>query len=239
MVKIFLTTIFLSFPLWVQAETDPAGVPSTHATGGQPASSATKYISDQLTIMLRTGPSNKNKIIRALSSGTELEVFESQNDFARVRTRSGLEGWVLSQHLTDKPIAKQLLDNAKEKLAQTDAKNKQLQEQIKQLRDSYNKLNEDYRILDKTKAEMEQELTHIRSVAAHPLQLSDEKNKLSLQTESLEGQVNSLTHEINKLRDNTHKQWFLTGAAVVLLGILIGLTIPKLRRQRRSDWNSI
>jgi SH3 domain protein len=235
MYKIFLTVLIFNLPFWVQAETTP----SSSETSAQSASSMTKYVSDQLTIMLRTGPSNKHKIIRALSTGTELAVFESQNDFERVRTRSGIEGWVLSQHLTDKPLAKHILADTAEKLTQARATNKQLQEQISQLRDSYNKLNENYRTLDKAKGEIEEELAHIRSVAAHPLQLSNEKQQLSLQTESLEDQVNSLTSELNKLRDNTHKQWFLTGAAVVLLGILIGLTIPKLRRRRSSDWSNI
>jgi len=140
---------------------------------------------------------------------------------------------------TEKPLAKHELAQANEKISQLNTKNKDLQEQIKQLRDSYNKLNEDYRILDKTKGEMEEELTHIRTVAAAPLQLSNEKQQLSLQTESLENQVNTLERQLNSLRDNTHKQWFLSGAAVVLLGILIGLTIPKLRRRRASDWSNI
>jgi SH3 domain protein len=212
----------------VHAETNPSG-----------STSATKYVSDELTIMLRTGPSRKHKIIRALSTGTELAVFESQKKFERVRTRSGIEGWVLSQHLTDKPLARHLLADTTEKLTKARTNNAQLQEQINQLRDNYNKLTEDYRNLDKTKAEMEAELAHVRSVAAHPLQLSNEKQQLSLQTESLEDQVNSLNRELKKLRDNTHKQWFLSGAAVVLLGILIGLTIPKLRRRRSSDWGNI
>jgi len=225
--KILLTLLVFILPLLVHAETKPSGGEST------------KFVSDQLTIMLRSGPSNKHKIIRALPTGTELTVFESQNDFEHVRTRSGIEGWVLGQHLTDKPLAKQLLADATEKLTKVRADNKQLQEQINQLRDSYNKLKEDYRNLDKTKAEMDEELKQIRAVAAQPLQLSKEKQQLTIQTETLEDQVNSLNHELNKLRDNTHKQWFLTGAAVVLLGILIGLTIPKLRRRRSSDWSNI
>ena len=227
MTKFVLTVLILTVPFLLYAET------------GSAAQENTKYVSDQLTIMLRSGPSKKHKIIRALSTGTELEVLETQNDFERVRTLSGMEGWVLSQHLTDEPLAKHLLAQSNEKLTQLRADNKQLQEQINQLRGSYNKLNEDYRALDKTKADMEDELKHIRSVAAHPLQLSNEKQQLALQTESLEDQVSSLNRELNKLRDNTHKQWFLTGAAVVLLGILIGLTIPKLRRRRASDWSNI
>ena len=228
--KLFLTLLLLTLAFLAQAQTD--------SPAAQPAGT-TKFVSDQLTIMLRKGPSNKHKIIRALSTGTQLNVFETQNDFARVRTQSGIEGWVLDQHLTDKPLAKQLLAQADDKISQLKTKNTDLQEQIKQLRENYNKLNEDYRILDKTKGEMEQELAHIRTVAAEPLQLSNEKQQLSLQTQTLESQVNTLESKLNALRDNTHKQWFLSGAAVVLLGILIGLTIPKLRRRRASDWSNI
>jgi len=235
MPKIILTLLVFTVPLLLPAKMVHAETDSVAAN----SSAARKYVSDQLTIMLRSGPSNKHKIIKALSTGTELEVFESQNDFERVRTQSGVEGWVLSQHLTDKPLAKHLLADTEQKLTKLDTKNKQLQEQVQQLRENYKKLNEDYRILDKTKTEMEEELTRIRSIAAHPLQLSNEKQQLSQQTQTLEGQVSTLTNELSKLRDNTHKQWFLTGAAVVLLGILIGLTIPKLRRHRRSDWSNI
>ncbi|WP_455210883.1 TIGR04211 family SH3 domain-containing protein [Kaarinaea lacus] len=230
MQKFFPTIFILCLSFFVQAETAPSAAQQTGKT---------KFVSDQLTIMLRSGPSNKHKIIRALSTGTQLHAFESQGEFEHVRTHSGMEGWVLSQHLTDKPLAKHKLTEANDKLSQLTTQNGQLQEQIRQLRDSYNQLKEDYRILDKTKGEMEEELTHIRSIAAAPLQLSNEKQQLSLQTKTLESQVNSLERELNSLRDNTHKQWFLSGAAVVLLGIFIGLTIPKLRRHRRSDWSNI
>jgi SH3 domain protein len=223
MQKWLMTILMISLSLVAQAE---------------PESGATRYVSDEITIMLRTGPSNKHKIIRALTTGTKLDAMETKDEYQHVRTHSGLEGWVLSQHLTDKPIARQQLAGANKKLAQLDAENKQLQQQIAKLRENYNNLDLKYRSLDKTKSDTEAELNRIRTIAAEPLQLSNEKQRLSQQTESLEGEVDTLKSELQQLRKNTNKQWFLTGAAVVLLGILIGLTIPKLRRRRASDWGS-
>ena len=153
MQKILFIVLILSLSPMAYAETEPGTI---------------QYVADEITIMLRSGPSNKHKIIRALTTGTKLEGFETQGDFQRVRTHSGIEGWVLRQHLTDKPIARHLLASANKKLSQLETQNKQLQAQIEQLRDNYNKLNADYRILDKTKAEMASELSHIRSVAAEP-----------------------------------------------------------------------
>lgn len=234
--KIFLISLLLScMPGWVWAQTGSVTGDSPQSSSSK-TTSATLFVSDELTIMLRSGPGNKYKILRALTTGTKLEAFESDHDFIHVRTPNGVDGWVLSQHLTNKPIAKQQLATANEKISQLETKNNQLQEQLNQLKQNYNKVRDQNRDLDKTKSELDEELAHIRDVAAQPIKLSEEKKQLTLQTETLESQVEGLKSELLSLRDNTQKQWFLTGAAVVLLGILIGLSLPKLRRQRRTDW---
>ena len=238
--KIFLIiAVLVSLPLFAWAEgesasSEPAGQTNPQALLTAPTT--TKFVSDELTIMLRSGPGNKYKILRALTTGTKLDLFESDHEFVHVRTRNGMEGWVLSQHLTDQPIAKLQLAAANERISQLEAKNNQLQEQLSQLKGNYSKVKDENRILDKAKTELDEELNHIRNLAAQPIKLSEEKQQLTLQTETLETQVHSLKSELLSLRDNTQKQWFLTGAAVILLGILIGLSLPKLRRQRRSDW---
>ena len=59
------------------------------------ASAATLYISDELTVPLRRGPTNGHRIIHAaLPSGTALEVLgeDKANGFTQVRTTNGTEG---------------------------------------------------------------------------------------------------------------------------------------------------
>jgi SH3 domain protein len=219
--------------LWAWTE---AAASETTQSRSQATRATTMFVSDELTIMLRSGPGNKYKILRALTSGTKLKVFESDNKFVHVHTLTGLDGWVLSQHLTNKPIAKQQLSEANEKISRLESTNSQLQEQLDQLKENYRKVKDENQDLDKAKSELDEELTHVRQIAAQPLRLSKEKKQLTLQTETLQTQVDNLKTELVSLRDNTQKQWFLTGAAVILLGILIGLMLPKLRRQRRSDW---
>ena len=47
---------------------------------------------------MRTGKSTRQSIVRMLASGTRVELLEldSEAGYARVRTRGGTEGWVLS-----------------------------------------------------------------------------------------------------------------------------------------------
>ncbi|HJY42228.1 MAG TPA: TIGR04211 family SH3 domain-containing protein, partial [Steroidobacteraceae bacterium] len=77
-----------------------------------PAPAATVYVSDQLTVPLRRGPSNSHKILHAgLPSGTALEVLgeDTAAGFTQVRTANGTEGWVPTQFLSNEPIARDRL----------------------------------------------------------------------------------------------------------------------------------
>ena len=80
MKKMILTTLLLTLTLVVRAESS--------SSSGDPSAGTTKFVSDELTIMLRAGPSNKHKIIRALTTGTKLQAFESENSYERVRTHT-------------------------------------------------------------------------------------------------------------------------------------------------------
>jgi SH3 domain protein len=65
----------------------------------------TVWLRDVLYVNIRTGPSNNNRILQTITSGTRMEVLEKPEDvdFYRVRTEDGLEGWIPSQYLVTEP----------------------------------------------------------------------------------------------------------------------------------------
>lgn len=69
------------------------------------------YASDQVEVLVRTGPSHKHAIVKVLKSGAELEILERDRSsgHTRVRTSGGVEGWVLTRHLMTDPAARVLL----------------------------------------------------------------------------------------------------------------------------------
>lgn len=76
---------------------------------------ASKYVSDELEITLRTGPSNEHKITRMLPSGTELRVMDTDNGYSFVHApKYNKEGWVLTRFLSGTPIARDRLAKAEE-----------------------------------------------------------------------------------------------------------------------------
>src|SRR5687768_18582252 len=97
------------------------------------APAATMYVSDQLTVPLRRGPSNTHRILhKGLPSGTALEVLgeDAAAGFTQVRMANGTEGWVPTQYLSQQPIARQQLAAATRRVESLEA-------QLKSMRDTY------------------------------------------------------------------------------------------------------
>ena len=79
---------------------------------GPAAAKTVRYVSDSLEVPLRAGASLRHKIVRMLSSGTQVEVLETDTDkgFALVRTADGtVQGWVPNQYLMEAPSARATL----------------------------------------------------------------------------------------------------------------------------------
>ena len=94
------------------------------------------YASDQLTVPMRTGTTDRHKIIKFIPSGEKLELLETSEDegFSRVVTDTGAEGWVRNTNLISQPGGYEQLEKARQQLSAEREKIKQLQDSIKQLK---------------------------------------------------------------------------------------------------------
>ena len=88
--------------------------------GSAAAYSETLYVSDQLTLNLREGPSDTAAVLRpSLTSGDALEVLrrdDAGSEFLEVVTEDGRQGWVHGQYLVTTPIAQDRLQAAQERI---------------------------------------------------------------------------------------------------------------------------
>lgn len=75
-------------------------------------SAQTQYVSDQLEVTLRRGPTLSHAVLRMLKTGTAVEVLEvdAASGHTRVKTQSGVEGWILSRYLISEPTARMQLE---------------------------------------------------------------------------------------------------------------------------------
>lgn len=204
---------------------------------------ATRYVSDELRITMRSGPSTQNQIIKVLNSGDRLEMLKeqevNQHDYALVRTSDGKEGWVLTQYLTDTPIARTQIATIKQKLAALQDSNDRLKKELAELKSLSNETLSTKSTLEKSLAETSAELNHIKDISSHALQLDMENKQLSLQLAQLKNEYKLSKTENAALKDRSDREWFIKGAIVVIGSMLFGILLTRIRWQkRRSSWNS-
>jgi SH3 domain protein len=199
---------------------------------------ATKYVSDHLVITLRTGQGNQFQIIKTLPSGTLLTVLEeTQTGYTQVRTSDGTEGWVRTQYLSDDPPAAEELAKAQDKLGKLQDKLTKVQTELSDLRKQKATLDSEHnKLLTENKATTD-ELAKLSQIAAHPKELESENIDLREKFAKMSDEFNLIKQENQVLKDRSKRNWFLAGALVVIIGMIIGLIIPKLRFRRKDSWD--
>lgn len=197
----------------------------------------TQYVSDKLRITLRTGQGTQFQIIRALESGTKLEVIEqTESGYTHVRTEDGTEGWVRSQYLIPEPIALHKLQKAEAQLESYKSQVDSLKAERKELRKQKKELTKIKNTLLQKSGSLESELARLTKVAAKPILLDKENRTLQQENVKLEKDLQMMHQENQVLKDQSNREWFIAGAAVLLGGILFGLIIPKMRFNKKSSW---
>lgn len=196
------------------------------------------YVTDELVITVRTGPSTGNAIVTNLRSGDLVEVLEADADsgYSRVRAGDGSEGWALSRFLTEQAIARDQLPARETALAEARDQLVELEQQVATLSEGLDTTTQRLEDADAANASMNAELVTIRNASANALTLRDSNTNLRRSLNERDQQLEELALENRAMRNSATREWFVVGAGVLLGGIVIGLILPSLRRKRRSEW---
>ena len=203
------------------------------------ASADSAWVSDDFEITLRSGPSTSNAIELMLSSGTQLEVLErdSESGYSRVRTGGGTEGWVLTRYLMNEPAAREQLATLTSQLSSEASRGSSLNAQLGTIRTDYDNATRRIETLEREKSELEEELAEIKRTSANVLSINNQNKQLREQLAGEEIRVATLEQENRELSSQTTRYWFMSGALVLVVGMVLGLWLPRIRWQRRSRYD--
>lgn len=205
------------------------------------ASSASRFVTDEFEIALRAGKDNSQKMIRSLPSGTKLELISTdrKDGYSLVRTSDGVEGWVLTRHIIDKPVAKERLIQAEKKVIVLNNTITELQKQLSAFQINPTEANEvDLATLIKQKSEMETELARLREFGGDPKVIIAENESLKTRVLTLKRENQTLQQENVSLASNSERDWFLVGAGVFVVGIALGFALPSIRGRKKNRWDT-
>ena len=200
----------------------------------------TGYVSDQLEVTLRKGPSLSHAIVRMLKSGTAVEILEidAETGHTRVKTNGGTEGWILSRYLIAEPTARMQLEKIFKEMGPTDNPDHSVLAQLKTIKSEYENAHQRIAKLESENNRLEDQLASIMKTSANVLLIDEENNKLHQKLAMAEERLNALQLENIELGDHRQKDWFITGALVLAGGLLLGLILPLFTRKKRSRYDS-
>lgn len=188
-----------------------------------------RYVSDDLTIPMRTGTTFNHKILKFLNSGMPVEVLETSDDGNHVRIALVEDpdntGWVETNLLMSQPSAREQLQQVKQKNQELLDQQAELKEQIAALKKKENEL-----------AQVKSTLAQLRESAAEPIRVAEENMQLKQELADARATSESLRSENAFLADDSLKHWFLIGAAVSIGSLLLGLLITRINWKKKNSW---
>ncbi len=192
------------------------------------------YITDQLDIPMRSDHKFGDNIVRAMPSGSKLEILQTTDDGWTKVQFDASTGWIISRYLSSEPPAREalkVLKNASNTDRLTIEKHKQL---IK-------KLQQNIKQLKIKNATLAVQTSKYKSEKLHVEQIYQDALKLEHQNEQLTTKILQLQTEVQLLTDNNQtnnqeisaRNWFIVGAIVLFFGMLIGFILPNFIRPRK------
>jgi SH3 domain protein len=203
------------------------------------ASAETAWVTDQFEITLRSGPSTSNAIQLMVGSGTALEVLERDADsgYTQVRTQGGTEGWVLTRYLMNEASAREQLERLTGQLTNATSRGSSLNSQLAAIKGEHDAAKRQITTLEREKAAVEKELADLKRTAANVLSINQQNESLMEQLAAAQIRADSLEQENRQLSSQTTRYWFMSGGLVLLVGIILGIWLPRIRWQRRSRYD--
>ena len=166
----------------------------------------TRYVSDSLTIFVRTGPTHQFRIVGTIKAGDAVEIIadDAVNKATHVRLSTGREVWVDTEQLMTGKPSSLLLSEVSSQLQQSSSTSNQ---QI---------------------SDLQQQLQQAQELASISQSLQAQVTQLEYDKELLEQKNQTLS-------DRSRYDLMTAGGIVALVGVLLGLILPSLFRRKKND----
>ncbi|MCK9275506.1 MAG: TIGR04211 family SH3 domain-containing protein [Syntrophales bacterium] len=198
---------------------------------------AAVYVSDNLEAPLRTGPGTDYKIVGMLKSGQLVKILSEKDGWSNVQLSGegdGKDGWILTRYLmrrepwaahvkrleTENAELRKTVVPMEKDLGETKTRNADLSEALENKAKELESIKQKYASLKKDSSGF--------------LELREEFEKTKSQLKNIEGEFATTVEENKLLRNSQRNKWFLTGALVLLFGLIIGLIMGKREKKRSS-----
>lgn len=179
-----------------------------------------RYISDELSTWVRSGPSDDYRLVGTLNAGEEVELLQTNENsqYGQIRDASGRTVWIPLKQLSQQPSLRTRVP--------------QLEQQVKELTDKLANIDGSW---NERTAEMQKKVAGSDGAIN---QLKDENQKLKNQLIVAQKKVSAANVQLDDKQRTIIMQWFMYGGGVAGVGLLLGLLLPHMipSRKKKDRW---
>jgi SH3 domain protein len=197
-----------------------------------------RWVTDEFEIMLRSGKSSKQRIVRQLVTGTKVELIkvDKESGYTEVKLVSGEQGWVLTRYLQAIPTAGLRLPPVEQQLKRSKSEQAVLRKEISTLKKEQQTLKREVADLQSSNRSSQNQLDRITKLSSDTIQVDNQNQQLLEQADENQQTISRLEAENTQLASRSNREWFLVGGAVLVLGMLLGIIIPRVSQRKKSSW---
>jgi len=177
-----------------------------------------RYISDELSTWVRSGPSNDYRLIGTVNAGEEVTLLQTNDNskYGQIRDANGRTTWIPLAQLSEQPSLRTRVP--------------ELEKQVKDLTDKLANIDGSW---NQRTADMQKKVAGSDSVING---LKDENQKLKNELVVAQKKVNAANVQLDDKQRTIIMQWFMYGGGVAGVGLLLGLLLPHMiPRLKKSD----
>jgi SH3 domain protein len=191
----------------------------------------TKYVTEDLTITLRTGPGTDRKIIAFPAAGRALEVLTPGDEYTEVQMANGKQGWVLTRYLTDKEPAYLTLERLEKRHAQVVEKYEALQQRASRLDTDGQGLATELAKTEKALNELTTAHETLKKESQEFLKLKASYQKALKDATDAKTRADQLDKELQQLYSSEINTGLLYGGGLIVLGFITGFIVKRPKRR--------
>lgn len=176
-----------------------------------------RYISDELTTYLRSGPGNQYRVVGTANSGDEVQLLgvNEANDYAQIQDEKGRTTWIPLTQLSQTPSFRKQVP--------------ELQQQVTTLTEKLATIDQSW---NQRTADMQQKVAASDGIINA---LKQENQQLKNQLVVAQKKVDVVNLQLDDRQRTIILQWFMYGGGVAGMGLLLGLLMPRLIPKRKNN----
>lgn len=179
-----------------------------------------RYISDELSTWVRSGPGNDYRLIGTLNAGEEVTLLQSNDNskYGQIRDSQGRTTWIPLAQLSEQPSLRSRVP--------------QLEQQVKDLTAKLANIDGSW---NERTAEMQKKVAGSDGAINS---LKEENQQLKNQLVVAKKKVDAANVQLDDKQRTIIMQWFMYGGGVAGVGLVLGLLLPHMipRRKKSDRW---